>query len=510
MSRYKIWFVELGVMVLLYTCFMAFEWRSNEQELNTYRRPVPSRADTTYDTPASPPSGPNAGDMVNVVLGADRRNFIGALSTINSLVDSVRNSPGGLDRLRVFYFTNEGDLDFYRSLFFDKAPLSIPHFHLLPLPNISFSSKTTVDARFAHQDRNLNTYENYARLFIDVVLADFPDVVKLIWIDTDVIVARDPAPFFHGVLNGASTDGDIMAAFAENRPRSYTVMFTNKEALQPVAPGGAACAFEGVVMRKESRKELRPDVYCPHFNAGVLAMRVDRWRARNVTARAKQLLAADAITFHMTGKPLWEHVSNPPLVLLAQEMGMEMMAEPVQFHFRMDHEDDKTLEDLRLQTLKRNPYFIHYHGETKPWHRDASCHRYGISEFFELSAIGLGCTVDDVLADTCATLRPLGYRKILNKKVFERWCAEREPVLPRHEGGLKGVWYGTELGIREKVLNLTEVQLIKDKKNARKARKARRRAEAGLGEVDDSKLARQIARIQAQVDAALAAAAADT
>jgi len=500
MSRLKIWFIELAVLVLMYTCFMTFEWTSREASLRHIAQPHDSQ-----DVAAPCPSPPN---MVNVVLGADRRNFVGALSTINSLVDTVRNSPNGLEHLRVFYFTNAGDLDFYRSLFFDKAKLVIPHFHLLPLPNLTFSSKTTIDPRFAQQDRNLNTYENYARLFIDVVLADFPDVVKLIWIDTDVIVTRDPAPFFHGVLNGPSLDGDIMAAFAENRPRSYTIMFTYKEALQAIAPGGAACAYEGVVMRKEHRDELRPDVYCPHFNAGVLAMRVDRWRARNVTARAMELLAADAVSFHLLDRPLWEHVSNPPLVLLAQQFGMEMMAEPVQFHFRMDHMDDKSLHDLRSQALKRNPYFIHYHGETKPWHRDASCRRYGISEFFELNAIGLGCSLDDVTNGKCKTLRQLGYRKLLSDKVFDRWCGKKEPRLVRHTGGWAGTWYGTDEGLRDKVLNITEVQLKKAKKKAKKARRRQRRVDKGYGDGEDPRKAKLLSKAQRRVDEALALSAA--
>ena len=143
-------------------------------------------------------------------------------------------------------------------------------------PDVEFHSLTDV-----HRIHNLTRFTNphlashmsVSRLsslanYVRFVMADmFPDVGKMMWIDADTIIRCDIAPFFRSALS--TNDHTISAR----------------------------------LMRGEFRGETET------FNAGVMVVDLDRWRARNVTAKVEEWAALNA------KEKIYNYGSQPPLQL---------------------------------------------------------------------------------------------------------------------------------------------------------------------------------------------------
>jgi len=89
-----------------------------------------------------------------------------------------------------------------------------------------------------------------------------PDVRRCLYVDGDVLVRRDPSAL-GGVDLGERTVGAV---------RSRVAPFL-------ASPGGVRSWFE-----------LGMPGAAPYFNSGVLVMDLERWRARNITARLTEFL----------------------------------------------------------------------------------------------------------------------------------------------------------------------------------------------------------------------------
>mmetsp|Transcript_13769 Transcript_13769/g.32442 ORF Transcript_13769/g.32442 Transcript_13769/m.32442 type:complete len:443 (-) Transcript_13769:185-1513(-) len=149
------------------------------------------------------------------------------------------------------------------------------------LPDVQFHSLTDV-----HEIHNLTRFTNphlsshwsVSRLtslanYVRFVMADmFPDVGKIMWIDADTIIRCDIVPFFRSALS--TSNHTISARLMSGRPLS----------LKHIEEGET-------------------------FNAGVMVVDLDRWRARNVTAKVEEWAASNA------NKMIYSYGSQPPLQL---------------------------------------------------------------------------------------------------------------------------------------------------------------------------------------------------
>ena len=115
----------------------------------------------------------------------------------------------------------------------------------------------------------LTSLANYVRF----VMADmFPDVEKMMWIDADTIIRCDIVPFFRSAL---STNDHTISA---------RVMSGNSLSLSHMGEGET-------------------------FNAGVMVVDLERWRARNATAKVEEWVSLNA------KKKIYSYGSQPPLQL---------------------------------------------------------------------------------------------------------------------------------------------------------------------------------------------------
>ena len=130
-------------------------------------------------------------------------------------------------------------------------------------------------------ERRLRSSFNYVRFFLHLLL---PQVNKVLYLDTDVIVLDDIANLYDAHL--VPDQSSVLAACARNQLMSKWINFTDPDVIN-----------------------ARIDPTIQTFNAGVLLIRLDIWRAQHLT---------DKIRFWMTRnheRPIYEHGSQPPLLL---------------------------------------------------------------------------------------------------------------------------------------------------------------------------------------------------
>ena len=368
---------------------------------------------------------------VDVLLAADATNAHGALATINSLIDTAARSKCSLERLRIFFFTTPDDVPLYLALFAATNSSSFLGLHLHALPPLDIPKSFVVSDRFAQAERDLTATPNFVRLFIDkvsdvandeLVAHGEPPISRVLWLDTDVVVLRDVAPVFDSVLLGSRTSGPVIATSAKSDPHGYRVMFHHHERLIEMLPPLDVCLDV-----EKADMAAADDESCPHFNAGVMFLHVDRWRAARVSTFASLLLRANAMLAAQSDK-LWDHVSNPPLVLLALVFGVEHMPWSPQLHFRLDNMSPRQVEKVARSVVHSLPLVIHYNGDTKPWMLSMACEDWDILRYFKQNFIGYGCPfahtggVPDIAE--CRTLRELGTRRTVNHKRYARWCRQ--------------------------------------------------------------------------------------
>ena len=139
-----------------------------------------------------------------------------------------------------------------------------------------------VKVRFpGKSEQRLLNHFNYVRFYLHRLM---PDVDKVLYLDTDVIVLTDVSSLFDEHLVGEGTP--ILAAGSRSQPLSKWANFSDPEIL---------------------RARLNPNT--PAFNAGVLLIRLDRWREQNVTEQVRFWMNINR------ERALYQHGSQPPLLL---------------------------------------------------------------------------------------------------------------------------------------------------------------------------------------------------
>ena len=374
---------------------------------------------------------------VDIILSADATNAHGALATINSIIDSSASSACSLARLRIFFFTTPQDMPLYTALFAATNSTFFQSLHLYPLPDLDIPQTYKVSNRFMTAERDLTASPNFVRLFIDkvtdvanleLVAQGRAPISRVLWLDTDVVVLRDIVPVFDSVLRGSRTAGPVMATSITNDPHGYRVMFSRHTTLTQLVPAVEPCL-------NKTPEAAASERFCPHFNAGVMFLHVERWRSLGVSTLATLLLQANAQLIADNAR-LWDHVSNPPLVLLALLFGVEEMSVSPQLHFRLDNLTPKEIEKLSRAVDHSLPMVIHYNGDTKPWMPSLGCESWSVLSFFKQHFIGYGCpfahTEGAANLTDCRTLRPLGVRRDVQRKKFRDWCRGGE-ISPEEE-----------------------------------------------------------------------------
>lgn len=152
-----------------------------------------------------------------------------------------------------------------------------------------------------------------------------PSEGRCVYLDGDVIVRKDPTPLHDADLGGASV-GAV---------RSRVTPFV-------ASPGGVVGWFE-----------LGIPSTSPYFNSGVLAMDLDRWRQRDVTARVTTYLEQFGQASHLADQEA-----------LNAAVAGDWMQLDRSWNY-VTHVTESFLQQPELEPV--DPAIVHFAGRSKPW-----------------------------------------------------------------------------------------------------------------------------------------------
>ena len=239
----------------------------------------------------------NANEPVHVVYSADDDQVAGVEFSIASL---KRHASEPVD----IHFIGNSPL------------LKFPDVHFVHLPTVA--TKFNLRA-FANEKskRSLQTPANFVRF----VVADlFPDLSKVIWLDTDTIVKCDIVQLFRSAL---TTEKYAIAAV----PRTGR-------------PAGLLGSFFSPIRTS--------------FNAGVAVISLTQWRILDLTSQSLKWAQQNR------KKQLYRFGSQPPLALAVGEY----------FEHLSKKWNVGTLGWVKNKVVPKDSCILHWNGEHKHWHND--------------------------------------------------------------------------------------------------------------------------------------------
>jgi len=191
--------------------------------------------------------------------------------------------------------------------------------HLRPAPG-----------RFRLRGEDRLWYSDAAQARLEVTTIIPPDVPRVLYLDSDVLVLEDITALYTADLRGGAL-GAVLNGFAPSRSIEFTGDGVRQLPTGATPPG--------------------------HFNSGVLLMDLERWRDEDITGQAMSLYRRfGAGTTHFD-QDLLNHLFAGTWVPLDKRWN-KVIAHPVLGDFGAG----------RLDELTRREGIVHYIGRVKPWH----------------------------------------------------------------------------------------------------------------------------------------------
>lgn len=183
--------------------------------------------------------------------------------------------------------------------------------------------------------------ETYYRLLISDLIPD--DVHRILYIDPDTVVIRDLSGFYNTDLKG-----NVLAA--------GTHMF------------GA--------VRRFNTLRLKLDRNSHYFNAGIMLIDVDKWKAEAPVKRILDFISANIKKLKLGDQDVVNMMFEGKILFVDERL--YNLDEKIFFakQFRL-----YTREPINLQWVRDNTVIIHYNGKHKPWR--GKKYRGKLGEYFE-------------------------------------------------------------------------------------------------------------------------------
>lgn len=254
--------------------------------------------DVAHFTGAGPDESSSA--LVHVVVAGDRNQAPGVVASSRSVFESTR-SPERIDLHVVVDPPSHRDIEAsLRCAMRNDAGsrrITVHSFDVWRYARVGAKKNLTIRAPINEHKGNLAAGPNFARFYLAELLPR--DIVKVVYLDADTIVLKDVAHLFETSLTSATPESHAIAAVS----RKYKAMcgsFIN-------------CKSSEVRFLLRSQQIDDPETDLDAFNAGVMVIHLERWRAQRLTRQVEFWISWNA------DLPLYKLGSNPPLVLAVRD-----------------------------------------------------------------------------------------------------------------------------------------------------------------------------------------------
>jgi len=255
---------------------------------------------------------------LSIAYSCDASQFAGLFSSVSSVLSTVSD----VSAIHVYIVVTAADAAAAAQGVADCLDDS-PFVSVVPFDPSLIQAKSKVSADRMEAAGDLNVDQNFVRFYLSELL---PETVNtILYIDADTIV-RDDVLSIAGTLDDVP-DG-IVAAVVPRAASPYSQFLTDR------------------ILR-----ELKIPRDAPSFNAGVLLLRLDRWREHQITATSEKLMR------RQVSEAIYALGSQPPLLLALYGHTV-----PLDTLWNVDGLGYRTDID-RLDEAK----LLHWNGKRKPW-----------------------------------------------------------------------------------------------------------------------------------------------
>ena len=273
---------------------------------------------------------------VNIAICLDQNLIIPATVLLSSIKE---NSP--LDRLtRVFVITSF-DPDKMQSSFSDSTS---SHLELVFIK---------VENKFQTlQSNDYITQGTYIRFLLPDLL---PDVPKILYLDVDTIVNRNPALLFDQALQGYSLGACADVAMLVGSPQWNDYTITHD---------GRNFSFKEYIAVVLKMSVARNDDY---FNAGVLLMDLEKWRRDGIAEKTVDYLIKHSTLKFMDQDGLNFIIDGNYIRLDTRWNAFASCSAPAQYSARKIFSPPARRWEKARSLWRNDPWIVHYAGPVKPW-----------------------------------------------------------------------------------------------------------------------------------------------
>mmetsp|Transcript_27077 Transcript_27077/g.91183 ORF Transcript_27077/g.91183 Transcript_27077/m.91183 type:complete len:429 (+) Transcript_27077:105-1391(+) len=293
--------------------------------------------------PAAAPPRASAAELTHVALAVEGSFFPATLAVVASLIDHAENphllhihiysdcrsAPTLKEQIQSFWCGYES------------------RGAILTLHEIN-AARFALTKRGCPQNCARGIFANYLRFYLPELL---PNVDKILWVDADGLVLGDVVPFMRGLFAGTMAQRSLAAVLRLNKHLMQSTGLT--------LPALARAGLHGV---------QHDD---PSFNAGLVALNLREWRAKDLTRRIEivvmQLKAMNLSGF--SGMSTVEDSQTPMALLLINRSRSEPIdIEPLDLGWNVDGLGWRCVANTTIC----NGNYLHWSGKHKPWFENST------------------------------------------------------------------------------------------------------------------------------------------
>jgi len=273
----------------------------------------------------------NQPSFIDIIMSCDKKHNVGLFKVVNSIISNT-NNPTSI----FFHFTiEENETQTFKKMFKEEtAGLgSLFRYEIVEFKPTKFL-KENIRILNEQEDKNIYNHMNFARFyFCDI----YPNLEKVIYLDTDVIVNSD----IHDLWNNTKLDKYFFAA------RQQTSDYTKNEKRD----------FKFYMYDFNDFSFIDKNEII--FNAGIFVTNLKKWKEHKITKKLENIMLKQK----KSKKGIYKSGTQIPLNIVFYNQYEKIAPE-------WNMLDLGNYDKLNIQILKEKGKILHWNGPNKPWKKN--------------------------------------------------------------------------------------------------------------------------------------------